>query len=341
MRRSRRPPDDLHQFGHGKEIYFWTLVVAVLLFAVGGGLAIYEGLSHSSIRTRSNTPLASYIVLAISFALEVGLDFVAIRELEPAQSGGLWRAVLDTKDASVLAVLVENIAAMVGLVLAFLGLLAAQLTGDPRFDALGSLAVGVVLMAVAVFLAARAARCSSANLRSGVLVDRARTVIESDEAVSRHRLGADDAPGSRPCRRYGTRPLRAGKPRHPPQIISAPEVTSSGRRDPLLDDVTIEPATRLSGATTSARRTSATFSRIAPRHLALLPASAASEQGGSGCSIERLRPGWRLIGYDLPIRYAKPSISRGSGRRLEHVHVGWQNGHTDERSAATCFAARS
>ena len=151
IRRARRPPDDLHQFGHGKEIYFWTLVVAVLLFAVGGGLAFYEGLTHFFDPHPIDNVFASYVVLAISFALEAASTFVAVRELEPAKT--FWRALLDTKDASVLAVLVENIAAMIGLIFAFVGLLLTELTGNPRFDALGSLAVGIVLMAVAVFLA--------------------------------------------------------------------------------------------------------------------------------------------------------------------------------------------
>jgi len=157
VRRSRRAPDDLHQFGHGKEIYFWTLVVAVLLFAVGGGLAIFEGVTHLLDPHPLDDPLASYIVLAVSFVLEAASSVVAIRELDIPDGTGLWRAVIETKDASVLAVLVENSAAMVGLVLAFFGVVATQLTGNPRFDALGSVAVGVVLTAVAVFQAAESA----------------------------------------------------------------------------------------------------------------------------------------------------------------------------------------
>src|SRR3982750_1144203 len=98
--RSRRGPDELHQFGHGKEIYFWTLVVAVLLFAIGGGLAIYEGISHLFEPHPIDNALASYAVLAVSLALEAASSYVAIRELEPLETG-LWRAVLETKDASV------------------------------------------------------------------------------------------------------------------------------------------------------------------------------------------------------------------------------------------------
>ena len=182
LRRARRPPDDLHQFGHGKEIYFWTLVVAVLLFSIGGGLAFYEGLTHLFDPHPIDNVVASYVVLAISFALEAASSWVAIRELDP--STNLWRALLETKDASVLAVLVENFAAMVGLVFAFLGLVAAELTGDPRFDALGSLAVGIVLMLVAVFLAGESRALLIGESASGPVVERARKTMSADSAVA-------------------------------------------------------------------------------------------------------------------------------------------------------------
>src|SRR3954452_23572417 len=86
VRRSRRGPDPLHQFGHGKEIYFWTLVVAVLLFAVGGGLAIYEGISHLLDPHPIDNALASYVVLGISLVLESASSVVAIRELDTSAS---------------------------------------------------------------------------------------------------------------------------------------------------------------------------------------------------------------------------------------------------------------
>src|SRR4051794_41387721 len=91
VHRSRRVPDDLHQFGHGKEIYFWTLVVAVLLFAVGGGLAIYEGVSHYFDPHAIEHALTSYVVLGISLVLETASSIVALRELEVPEDHGLWR----------------------------------------------------------------------------------------------------------------------------------------------------------------------------------------------------------------------------------------------------------
>ncbi|HEY7024251.1 MAG TPA: cation diffusion facilitator family transporter [Candidatus Limnocylindrales bacterium] len=238
IRRARRPADDLHQFGHGKEIYFWTLVVAVLLFAVGGGLAFYEGLTHLFDPHPIDNVLASYVVLGISFALEAASTFVALRELEPAKS--FWRALLDTKDASVLAVLVENVAAMIGLVFAFIGLFLTELTGNPRFDAFGSLAVGIVLMAVAVFLAAESRALLIGESASGELVDQARKAMEAQagvaaiESLRTMHLGPDHVVVTATVR------FDAGRD-DVPQIIARLKARLI-EVDPMLDDVTIEPA---------------------------------------------------------------------------------------------------
>jgi cation diffusion facilitator family transporter len=240
IRRSSRPPDALHQFGHGKEIYFWTLVVAVLLFAIGGGLAFYEGVTHLFDPHPIDNIFASYAVLAISFALEAASTFVAMRELEPGGLANFWHALLQTKDASVLAVLVENLAAMVGLVFAFVGLVLAEITGDPRFDALGSLAVGLVLTAVAIFLAGESRALLVGESAAGPIVDLARRTIEEDQAalsiesLRTMHLGPDHV-------------VLVAQVRFAPTAtdVAADIVRLKSKlaaADPLLDDVTIEPA---------------------------------------------------------------------------------------------------
>lgn len=240
VRRSRQPPDPLHQYGHGKELYFWTLIVAVLLFAIGGGLALYEGLTHFlDPHPLDNIP-ASYVVLAVSFVLEAWSSYIAVRELEPVEGGGLWRAVLETKDASVLAVLVENAAAMVGLVFAFFGLLLAEVTGDPRFDALGSLAVGIVLIVVAVFLAGESRALLIGESASQPVADLARRTIESDvsvenvESMRTMHLGPDHV-------------LLTARVRFATSATDIPAAIARiksrlAESAPVLDDITIEPA---------------------------------------------------------------------------------------------------
>ena len=243
VRRSRRPADELHQFGHGKEIYFWTLVVAVLLFSIGGGLAFYEGLTHLLDPHPIDNVLVSYVILAISFVLEAASSYVAIRELEPNGAPSLWRALLETKDASVLAVLVENTAAMIGLVVAFVGLLLAELTGNPRFDALASIVVGVVLVIVAVFLAAESRALLIGESATGPLVEHARQTIAGDEAVL-------DVESLRTMHLGPDHVVMTASVRFQPGRTDIPAVIARLKQhlvadEPLLDDVTIEPASDL------------------------------------------------------------------------------------------------
>lgn len=240
VRQARRPPDELHQFGHGKVIYFWTLVVAVLIFAVGGGLAFYEGVTHLFEPHPVDNIFGSYVVLAVSFVLEAASSFIAVRELRHAGAPSVWRGMLETKDASVLAVLAENAAAMIGLIIAFVGLLLTQLTGDPRFDALGSLAVGAVLVAVAIFLAAESRALMIGESASGPLVERARRVISDDpsvfgiESLRTMHLGPDHV--------VMTARVRFATARD--EVPTAVDRLKArlAEADPLLDDVTIEPA---------------------------------------------------------------------------------------------------
>ena len=184
INRSHRPADDLHEFGHGKELYFWTLVVAVLLFGVGGGLALYEGIIHVLEPMPLENPIANYIVLAIAFVLEAASWTIALREIRAmAGEGNLRRKILSSRDPSVVTVLLEDSAALIGLVAAFVGILLADLTGDSRFDGLGSIVIGVVLAVVALFLAYES--------RGLLIGERARTdvrntirrVVEFDDAV--------------------------------------------------------------------------------------------------------------------------------------------------------------
>lgn len=241
VRQSRMPADDLHQFGHGKVIYFWTLVVAVLIFAIGGGVAIYEGITHLFEPHPVEDALASYVVLAVSFVLEAVSSYIGVRELTSKQTGtSLWRAVLETKDASILAVLAENAAAMIGLVIAFVGIVLTQATGDPRFDAIASLAVGAVLVSVAIFLAAESRALIAGESLNGPLLDRSRELIRSDPAVvsleslrTMH-LGPDHVVMTArvrfsPAHDAGTAAVIA---RLKQKLADA---------DPLLSDVTIEP----------------------------------------------------------------------------------------------------
>lgn len=153
IRRSRRPPDAEHPFGHGKEIYFWGLLVAVLLFGIGGGLSMYEGVENLRHPRELKPPGWNYAVLAVAFVAESYSWVVARRSLGGGRGlSGIWRAATESKDPAVFTVLGEDTAALAGLVIAFFGVLFEQLLGSPTPDAVASILIGLVLCTTALFL---------------------------------------------------------------------------------------------------------------------------------------------------------------------------------------------
>ena len=152
-RRSQRPADAGHPFGHGKELYFWTLIVAVIFFAVGGGVSIYEGILHLVHPEPLRNPMLSYVVLGIA-ALFDGASFIialqALRREEPDQS--LVKIVRHGKDPSTFTVVLEDIADLTGLALAFLGVWLGHRLANPYLDGVASIGVGLVLATVALVL---------------------------------------------------------------------------------------------------------------------------------------------------------------------------------------------
>jgi cation diffusion facilitator family transporter len=154
MSRSRKPPDETHPFGHGKELYFWSLIVAVALFGIGGGMSIYEGIGHLRNPHPLEDPRWGYGVLGACFLFEGVSWIVAFRALRTKVSRhGFWRAVHRSKDPSVITVLFEDSAALAGLVIAFAGLFLSHHFQRPAFDGLASIAIGLLLAVVALFLA--------------------------------------------------------------------------------------------------------------------------------------------------------------------------------------------
>ncbi len=157
QKRAAKPADATHPAGYGRELYFWSFVVALLVFALGAGVSVYEGILHILEPEPAVSPVIGYIVLAVAFALEAGSTVAAFREFDAQRDGKGWlRALTETKDATTVIVLLENGAAMAGIVIAAVGLGASQLTGDPRFDGIASVLIGLLLGVVAIFLAREA-----------------------------------------------------------------------------------------------------------------------------------------------------------------------------------------
>ncbi|MGE5640198.1 MAG: cation diffusion facilitator family transporter [Clostridia bacterium] len=153
-RRSRRPPDATHPFGHGKELYFWSLIVAIMIFAVGGGISVVEGIRHLQHPKPVEDPAWAYAVLGLSFVFEAMSWTVALKEFRAHKRDASWLgAVIASKDPTTFTVLFEDSAAMAGIVLAFLGIFLGQWLDNPYFDGAASVAIGVLLGGVAWFLA--------------------------------------------------------------------------------------------------------------------------------------------------------------------------------------------
>ena len=153
-RAAKRPADEYHPFGYGREIYFWSFVVAVLVFALGAGVSIYEGIIHIAEPEPAVSPIIAYGVLAIAFLLEGGSTWEAFREFKQSKGNLGWiAAVRQSKDPPGFIVLLENGGAMVGIIAAAVGLAISQYTGDPRFDGAASIIIGLILALIAFFLA--------------------------------------------------------------------------------------------------------------------------------------------------------------------------------------------
>jgi cation diffusion facilitator family transporter len=152
--RAKRPADAAHPFGYGRELYFWAFVVAILIFAVGAGVSIYEGWQHLQHPEPLTSPTINYVVLAISFALEGSSWTIAVREFSKTKGDvAWWRAIHRSKDPAGFIVLFEDSAALAGLVIAGIGIWASHAFGDPRIDGAASIAIGAILALVAVLLA--------------------------------------------------------------------------------------------------------------------------------------------------------------------------------------------
>ena len=187
LRRSGRPADPAHPFGHGRELYFWTLIVALMIFAVGGGMSIYEGISHFRNPAPIGDPTWNYAVLAGAFLFESISWGIALREFRRSQKEGVGivKAMRHSKDPTVFTIMCEDSAALAGVVIAFLGVWLGQVTGNPRFDSGASVLIGILLAGVAVFLAHE-----SRGLLVGESVDERqleeiRVMIEADPAVAK------------------------------------------------------------------------------------------------------------------------------------------------------------
>ena len=183
--RWRRPPDHAHPFGYGRELYFWSFVVAILIFGVGSGVSIYEGWMHWKDPEELRNPLVNYIVLGVAFALEGGSWFLAVREFSAANRGrGWWAAVRQSKDPAGFIVLFEDSAALAGLLVAGVGVWASHAWNDPRIDGLASVVIGLILGVVAALLAREAKGLLIGEAADPAVVAQVRAIVSARPEIT-------------------------------------------------------------------------------------------------------------------------------------------------------------
>ncbi len=154
LKKANRPADAHHPFGYGMELYFWTFVVAILILAVGSGISIYEGISKLFTPHVIRNPMINYVVLAIAMVFEAAAWWVAFKAFRSSKGRlGYLAAVQQSKDPTIFTVLFEDSAAMLGLIVAFVGIALSQALDMPALDAVASIVIGVILGLTAVLLA--------------------------------------------------------------------------------------------------------------------------------------------------------------------------------------------
>ena len=154
LKKSKKAPEVEHPLGHGKEIYFWSFIVALMLFSMGGLFSIYEGIHKLSAHEGLKSPMIAVVVLSVSMVLEAASLYGCITQINKIRHNmSLWQWVKNTRQSELVVVLGEDLAALFGLTFALIAVMLAMITGNPVWDAVGSIGIGVLLIFVSFFLA--------------------------------------------------------------------------------------------------------------------------------------------------------------------------------------------
>jgi len=185
IKRSTRPPDALHPYGHGKALYFYSLLVAVYIFGVGGGLAVYEGVSHLKHPEIPTHPGWSYAVLALAAVFDFYSWRISYRELrarkDPNES--TWDEIIGGKDPTVFTVFLEDSAGLLGVLLAFLAIFLGRQLNNPYLDPVASIVIGLVLAVLAVFLGRESGALLVGERTNRASIECLNEIIRADPAV--------------------------------------------------------------------------------------------------------------------------------------------------------------
>ena len=186
LKRAQRPADARHPFGYGREIYFWAFVVAIVIFAVGAGVSIYEGVHKIQHPTPIEHAYLNYGILGFAFLVEGGAWLVAYRAFESTRGKRTFlNAVRESKDPSVFTILLEDSAAMLGLVIAFVGIFLSEALDLPILDGIASILIGLILAGAALLLAQETKALLIGESADPEIIEEIRQVLGRRSAIER------------------------------------------------------------------------------------------------------------------------------------------------------------
>jgi len=186
LRNSQKKPDEKRPFGYGKELYFWSFVVSLLFFALGGGLSIYEGYQHLLHPEEIKNPIWNYIVLVLAFLFDGYSLLTAVREFN-RQRGNIpfWRAVRVSKDPSTFVVLFEDVADVLGILFAATGITLSLVLKNPYIDGIASIMIGLLLTTVAILLVRESRSLLMGETLTPAELRDVVQLLESDKVIDR------------------------------------------------------------------------------------------------------------------------------------------------------------
>jgi cation diffusion facilitator family transporter len=185
INRSKRPADIEHPFGHGQDLYFWSLIVSILVFGLGGGMSVYEGISHVRNPIAMDDALWNYVVLGSAFVFEAVSFYIAVRDFlkEPGSKGHFWSNLRKSKDPGFFIVIYESVGDLAGLIIAFGGVILSNYFNNPVIDGIASILIGLVLTVIAILMIIESRNLLIGETADLKLVKQTEELIRTDRDV--------------------------------------------------------------------------------------------------------------------------------------------------------------
>jgi len=185
LRKSNKAPDEKRPFGYGKELYFWSFVVALLFFVLGGTVSVYEGIRHLLEPEEMKSPVWNYIVLTLAFVFDGYSLYTALRIFNRQRgSTPFWQAIKESKDPSSFVVLFEDMADVIGILIATAGIALSHLFNNPYIDGIASVMIGLLLMLVALFLVRQSRSLLMGESLSAEELNKLVSMVEHHEKIN-------------------------------------------------------------------------------------------------------------------------------------------------------------